>query len=353
LESSDVQEVKLVFVGFGTVAQGCATHLVKNSSYLKQRYGFAYKVVAITDTVKGSIQNNAGGVDLSKALELMAKGEKLDGQELTGKTGLSSLDTIKTSDADIVVEATWTNLKDGEPGLSHIVTALESGLDVVTSNKGPIALSYRKLLDLAKSKRRRLRFESTVMSGTPVFNLQEFGLTGAKVNGLKGILNGTTNYILTEMATGKSYNGALKRAQELGYAEADPSGDVEAYDPAAKITILGNALMGADVKYENVKREGINGLTIDDIENAAQSAKRIKLIASASRAENGSVEASVKPTLVPDTDILAHVSGVMNALQISTDVQPEVTIMGPGAGGDSAGYGLLNDILAVHRLMVS
>ncbi len=343
-----MQEVKLVFVGFGTVAQGCARHLVKSSAYLKQRYGFAYKVVAITDTVKGSIQNTDRGVDLPKALELIAKGKKLDGQELSGKTGLSSMDTIETSNADIVVEATWTNLKDGEPGLSHIVTALENGMDVVTSNKGPIALSYRKLLDLAKSKGRHLRFESTVMSGTPVFNLHEFGLTGVKINGLKGILNGTTNYILTEMAAGKSYSDALKRAQELGYAEADPSGDVEAYDPAAKITILSNALMEADVKYADVEREGISRLTIDDIRKAAQSSKRIKLIASASRTENGAVKASVKPTLLPDTDMLAHVSGVMNALQISMDVQPNVTIMGPGAGGDSAGYGLLNDILAVH-----
>lgn len=348
-----MQEVKLVFVGFGIVAQGCARHLVKNSSYLKQQYGFTYKVIAITDTVKGSIQDNDRGVDLSKALELMAKGKKLDGQELSGKTGLSSLDTIKTSNADIVVEATWTNLKDGEPGLSHIVAALESGMDVVTSNKGPIALFYKRLLDLAKSKGQHLRFESTVMSGTPVFNLDEFGLTGAKINGLRGILNGTTNYILTEMAAGKSYNDALKRAQELGYAEADPSGDVEAYDPAAKITILANALMDADVKYENVEREGINRLTIDDIKKAGQSSKHIKLLASSSRTENRGARASVKPTLVPDTDILAHVGGVMNALQISMDVQPDVTIMGPGAGGDSAGYGLLNDILAIHRLKIS
>ena len=348
-----MRELKLIFVGFGTVGQGCARHLVKNRSFLRERRGFEYKVVAITDTVKGSVQNEEQGVDLSKALDLTAKGKRLDDKELPGKKGLSSLETIKSSAGEVVVEATWTNLKDAEPGLTHIITALENGLDVATSNKGPIALFYRKLVDLAKSKGRQLRWESTVMSGTPVFNLYEFGLTGARVNWVKGILNGTTNYILTEMAAGKNYDETLKRAQQLGYAEVEPSGDVEGYDPAAKITILANALMDADVKFANVTREGITHITIDEIKKAEQASKRIKLLASAVRNQKGEVTASVKPTLIPNTDILAHVSGVMNALQISTDVQPDITIMGPGAGGDSAGYGLVNDVLSINRLRAS
>jgi homoserine dehydrogenase len=346
-----LKQVKLAFVGFGTVAQGCARQLVRNASYLEQEYGFRYKVVAITDTVKGSIQNNQRGVDLPEALKLAEKG-KLEGGGLKGKSGLSSIETIKTSDVDIIIEATWTNLKDGEPGLSHIVTALQSGKDVATSNKGPIALAYEKLTQLAKSKRRYLRFESTVMSGTPLFNMHEFGLQGAKIKSLRGILNGTTNYILTEMAEGKSYGDVLKRAQELGYAEVDPTGDVEAYDPTAKITILANAFMDAEVNYTDVEREGITGISIEDITKAAQDSKRIKLIASASQDESGHFNVSVKPALVPNTDILAHVDGVMNALNISMDVQPDITIIGPGAGGDSAGYGLLSDILAIHRLRV-
>lgn len=347
-----MEEVKLAFLGFGTVGQGCARHLVRNKQSLKKDFGFTYKVVAISDIVKGSVQNNKQNLELRKALDLCAKAKKLDDGELKGKTGLSPIETIKTSDADIVVEATWTNLKDGEPGLSHIVTALKSGKDVATSNKGPIALAYKKLVNLAKSKGRQLRFESTVMSGTPVFNLREFCLRGAKISGIRGILNGTTNYILTEMAAGRSYSDALKKAQELGYAEAEASGDVEAYDPAAKIAILANAVMDADMNYKDVEREGIARITIEDITKAAQESKHIKLIASASRADDGSVKASVKPTLVPDSDILAHVNGVMNALQMLMDVQSEVTVFGPGAGGDSAGYGLLSDILSIHRLKV-
>jgi homoserine dehydrogenase len=347
-----VKEVRLAFVGFGTVGQGCAKHLVRSKQYLKKEFGFNYKVVAISDIVKGSVRNEKQGLDLPKALGLCARGKRLDDGELKGEIGLSPIDTVKTSKADIVVEATWTNLKDGEPGLTHIVTALKSGKDVATSNKGPIALAYKKLVNLAKSKGLQLRFESTVMSGTPVFSLREFCLRGAQIIGIRGILNGTTNYILTEMAAGKSYTETLKKAQELGYAEAEPSGDVEAFDPAAKITLLANALMDAEVDFADVEREGITRIISDDITKAAQNSKRIKLIATATRGEAGCVKASVKPTLLPDSDMLAHVNGVMNALQIMMDVQPDVTVIGPGAGGDSAGYGLLSDILAIHNLKV-
>ena len=345
-----VKELKLVFVGFGTVAQGCAGHLVRNHEYLEQAFGFRYKTVAISDPAKGTLQNENEGIDLSEALALIRKGNRLEG--LKGRTGLSSIDTIKTSGADVMIESTWTNLKDGEPGLSHIVAALENEIDVATSNKGPIALSFKKLHALARSKRRCLRFESTVMSGTPVLNLHDFCLSGTKITALRGILNGTTNYILTEMTTGRSYDEALKRAQEMGYAEADSSGDVEAFDPAAKITILANALMDAELDFNEVEREGISRIGIEDIEEATNNSKRLKLIASASRDEEGHVKAMVKPTLVSDSEILAQISGVMNALQISMDAQPDVTVIGPGAGGDSAGYGLLSDILAIHRLRI-
>ena len=345
-----MREVKLIFVGFGGVAQGCAKHLASHKEELERDYGFQFKVVAISDTVKGSILNSDQGINLSDALKVSQSGKKLDAGALKGKTGLSTIETIRDSDAEIVIEATWTNLKDAEPGLTHLVTALENGKDVATSNKGPIALAYKRLTELAKSKGRQLRFESTVMSGTPVFNMREFALQGATITALKGILNGTSNYVLTEMAAGKNYNEVLKRAQELGYAEVDPSGDVEAYDPTAKITILANALMNADVNYRDVERQGITHITLNDISNAAKESKRVKLIASASKDAEGKWAVSCKPSLLPMADILAHVDGVMNALKISMDVQPDVTIIGPGAGGDSAGYGLLSDVLTIHRL---
>jgi len=342
------KETKLVFVGFGTVGQGCARHLQSHRRQLSDKYGFRFKVIGITDIAKGSVLNDRG-IDLSKAISSAKKQVKLENAGLGGSGGLSTVETIAKAKADVVVESTWTNLTDAEPGLSHMVTALRSGSDVVTSNKGPIALHYKKLTDLAKVKRQILRFESTVMSGTPIFTLREFCLPSAKILGMRGILNGTTNYILTEMAKGKDYSNALKNAQTRGYAEVDPTGDVEAHDPAAKITILANALMNRNIRYTDVKSEGITKITAQDISNATADSKTIKLLAQASEV-GGKLEVNVKPTLLPDSDMLAHVNGIINALNISTDVQPDLTLVGPGAGGDSAGYGLLCDIIAIHNL---
>jgi len=346
-----MNEAKLAFVGFGTVGQGCAKHLQVMKQRLREAYGFEFRVVAITDVLKGSVLNKSG-IDLSRALHAVEKGIRLDAAALGGQAGLSSVETIINANADIVIESTWTNLKDAEPGLTHIMTALNNGSDVATSNKGPIALHYRKLTDLAKSKGRILRFESTVMSGTPVFNMKEFCLPGVKILKMRGILNGTTNYILTEMAKGKDYASALKDAQVRGYAETDSSGDVEARDPKAKITILANALMDVDVNYEDVQAEGITKVTPDDIVKAAAHGNKIKLLAQAQTIEDDFI-VSVKPTLIEENELLAHVSGVMNALSISTDAQPDITIIGPGAGGDSAGYGLLSDIMAAYSYRYS
>jgi homoserine dehydrogenase len=339
---------RIIFLGFGTVAQGLAKNLVEKAATLKKLYDFDFTTVAVSDKVKGSVLNNRG-LDLGKILTLAKRGRSL--QEYPGGTkGLSSLDTIKKADATMLVEATWTNLQDGEPGLTHIRAALKRGLHVVTSNKGPIALAYPELAAIARSKRCNLRFEATVMSGTPAINLATEALAGATVKSIRGILNGTTNYILTEMESGKTYSEALKRAQELGYAEADPTGDVEAWDPTGKIVILANVLMSGKVKVAEVPREGITNITPADVESAAKEGKRLKLVARAYR-ENDQVKAQIQPERLPLTDMLTNVSGVLNAITITTDVQPDVTIIGPGAGGDSAGYGLLSDMLAVNRTL--
>jgi len=337
---------RIVFLGFGTVAQGLARILVQKAGVLRKAYGFEFKAVAVSDIAKGSVLNNRG-LDLGKLLAIVKQGGRLDDYP-GGVKGLSSLDTLEKADATTLVEATWTNLKDGEPGLTHIKTALRLGLHVVTTNKGPIAIAYHELAALAHRKRRHLRFEGTVMSGTPAISLVTEALAGSTVKSIRGILNGTTNYILTEMESGKLYSDALKRAQELGYAEADPTGDVEAWDPAAKIVIAANVLMGGMVKVPDVLREGITKITPADVDAARREGKRIKLVAKAFR-EGNEVKAQVVPEHVSMTDILAHVSGVLNAITVSTDVQPDVTVIGPGAGGDSAGYALLSDMLAINR----
>lgn len=339
---------RLALLGFGRVAQGLAEILVKKRDQLKRDFGFEYEIVAVADIVKGSVTSKSG-VDLKRLLFLAReKGSLTEYPE--GATGLSSIETIKEANADVLVEATWTNLKDGEPGLTHIRTALNEGLHVVTTSKGPIALAYHELAALARRKRRHLRFEGTVLSGTPTINLATEALAGSTINSIRGILNGTTNYILSEMESGRTYDEALKMAQELGYAESDPSGDLEAWDPAAKITILANVLVGGKIKLTEVRREGISRITPDDVRDARSTERRIKLVARAYE-DRGEVKAHVVPERLPVTDLLSHVSGVLNAVILSTDVQPDIAIIGPGAGAASAGYALLSDLLALNRAL--
>ncbi|MFB0568099.1 MAG: homoserine dehydrogenase [Nitrososphaeria archaeon] len=337
----------LAFIGFGVVGQGLAHLLDSKRSDLRARDAFEYEVVAVSDLKLGAVYDR-DGLDLGELLRL-AKGKKSLSSYSGGVKGLSALDSILKTNCDVVVEATWTNLKDGEPGLTHIRTALEKGKHVVTSNKGPIALRYRELVDLAKERRVMLRFEATVLSGTPALNLGCEALAGAGFAVIRGILNGTTNYILTCMEEGVSYEVALKKAQELGYAEADPTADVEAWDPAAKVTILANVLMDGNVDVSRVEREGITEVSTRDIDEARQAGMKIKLIAKAWR-EDGTVLASVKPERILVSDPLSNVGGVLNAITFSSDVQKDVTVIGPGAGGGSAGFALLSDLLAINRL---
>ena len=339
---------RVVLLGFGVVAQGLANILVTKGEYLRRNFDLDYRIVAVADSIKGSLLNNRG-LDLAQVLRIAKEKGSLSSYP-GGLSGLSSIETIEKADANVLVEATWTNLKDGEPGLSHIKTALNKGLHVVTTNKGAIALAYHELTALARKRKHYLRFEGTVLSGTPMINMATEALAGSTINSIRGILNGTSNFMLGEMEIGRTYEEALKRAQELGYAEADPTNDVEAWDPAAKIVILANVLMGAKVKLADIRRQGIVGITQNDILAARSKGERIKLVAKACVKE-GKIKAQVVPEKLPETDILSQVSGAFNAVTLSTDVQPDITIIGPGAGGDSAGYALLSDLLALNRAL--
>lgn len=338
----------IAFIGFGTVGQGLAQILVDKRNFLREKHGFQFDVVAMSAVRKGSILDKKG-LDLLKLLNLVKKTGTIQGYK-GGRKGLSSLETIKESGADIVIEVTWTNLETGEPGLTHIKRSLAAGKHVVTTNKGPIALAYHELKRIADANDVFLRFEGTVLSGTPVLSLTLENLAGAYIDSIRGIVNGTTNYILTQMETGKSYGEALKEAQRLGYAEADPTMDVEGWDAVAKAMILANVTMGGDVKVEDVERTGITKITIPDVKNAQREGKKIKLIARTWR-ENGKIKAKVSPEKVPFADILAHINGSLNALTFATDVHGDITIIGRGAGGTEAGYAVLSDMLAINRYL--
>jgi homoserine dehydrogenase len=344
-------EYKIGLIGCGTVAQGLLEILVKRKEYFKEKLGFEAKVVAINDKLKGSLLI-PGGIEIEKILYLLEQGKKID-EYLEGKPNqarqMDPLEMIEKCDADIIAELTYTDIKTAEPATSYIKKALQTGKHVVTSNKGPAALNYRELKKLAGENKLFFRIEGTVMSGTPVFSLFENGLAGNEIKEIKGILNGTTNFILSQMEIeNMDYEEALGLAQKLGYAEADPTADVEGYDAVAKIVILSNVFLGGNIRPSEAKREGITSLSKQEVLAAKGEGYRYKLIASTKR-ENGRIRASVAPQKLPLSDPLAGVMGANNALTFDLDLLGKVTIQGPGAGKTETGYSILTDMLTIHR----
>lgn len=337
---------RIALIGFGNVGQGFAQALVARGAMYAAEFGAEFKLVAVSDFLKGSLYN-PDGLDPAQLLAAVAATGKLDTIPAP-HTGWDALRTIQESNAEVVVEVSYTDLKTGEPALTHARAALTGGKHFITTNKGPIALHYPALRQLAGASGATIGAEGTVMSGTPTLRFGLETLAGAGITRLQGIINGTTNYILTQMESGLPYAEALKEAQAQGYAEADPTGDVEGHDAAGKAVILANLLMDAQLTLNEVDRQGITGLTPEDIAAAKQRGERWKLIAKVERV-NGQVTASVRPTCLPITHPLAGVSGPTNALTYTTDLLGDVTIIGPGAGRLPTGFAILSDLLALHQ----
>lgn len=339
-------DYRLVMIGFGNVGQGMAQILRDQAAVLEERYGVRFTIVGICDLLKGNLCNPAG-LDPAALLEAV----QADG-DLHRFTGFiyhgDVFSLVAESGCQAVVELSYTDLKTGEPALSHIKFALENGKHVVTTNKGPVALHYPELHRLAGANGVEIGVEGTVMSGTPALHLGAEVLPAAVITRIQGILNGTTNYILTQMEGGLGYQEALAQAQSLGYAEADPTGDVEGYDAAAKVVILGNLLLGESLTMADVDRSGITGLTPEDITRARAAGERWKLIGSLEKT-GGQIAASVRPVRLPLAHPLASVRGATNAITFSTRVLGDITLVGPGAGRQETGYALISDLLSIHR----
>ncbi|MFH1852343.1 MAG: homoserine dehydrogenase [Candidatus Neomarinimicrobiota bacterium] len=343
---------KLALIGFGTVGQGLCEILVDKKDYLKEKYNFDWEVVAVSDPVKGSVYC-PDGLNVQKLLKLAADGESLEQYDCKCSKapvqyGWDALKTIRESNADTVCELAFTNVKTGQPAIDHCRAAFESGKNVVTSNKGPAAVDFAGMLALADQHGVKFMIEGTVVSGTPVINLAAGPLAGCAFSSIRGILNGTTNYILTQMEAGMEYSVALQKAQQLGYAEADPTGDVEGFDAMAKVIILANVVMGAPITAKDVERQGITGITPAMIADAKANNARWKLIGAIEKTATG-IKASVKPEMVPLTHPLAGIMNATNALTFTTDLLGDITIVGAGAGRIETGYSILTDILAIHR----
>jgi homoserine dehydrogenase len=335
---------RLVIVGFGNVGQGFVQILSEQAQFLAEQFNVVFRVVAVNDLRFGSLYD-PHGLPLQA---LLAAGGKGDLSSVPAAHYDWSVDTMLVqADADTLVETSYTDLRTGEPALTYIRQALSTGKHVVTTNKGPIALCFPELKALAVEHQVRIGYEGTVMSGTPTIALGRKLLAAARIRRIQGILNGTTNFILTRMEDGGSYAEALAEAQALGYAEADPTGDVEGFDAAGKVVILCNILMGSELTMADVDREGITRLTQADIQHASQRGECWKLIGTIEK-EAGQVKASVRPTALPSDHPLANVKGALNAVTYTTDLLGDITLIGPGAGRIQTGYALLNDLLTIH-----
>jgi homoserine dehydrogenase len=341
-----MQSYRLAIIGFGNVGQGFTQILRDEGAELAQQHGARFQIVAVCDLIKGSV-HDPRGIDPAALLDSIAATATLD-RITAPDRGWNAIETIERSQADVIIELSYTDLKTGEPAITHLRRALELGKHVVTTNKGPIALKYPELKALAEKHHVEIGAEGTVMSGTPSLRMAQELLSAARIRKIQGIVNGTTNYILTQMEAGATYTDALKDAQAKGYAEADPTGDVEGYDAAGKVVIMANLLMGQSLTLADVDRKGITALTPDDIAQAKAAGERWKLIG---RVETigETVAASVQPTRLPINHPLAAVSGATNAITFSTDLLGDVTLVGPGAGRIETGYAIIGDLLAIHR----
>jgi len=339
-----VVELRIILVGFGVVGQSLARIFLQRRPELVRSYGFNPKLVAVVD--KGGAAVNMRGLDLEEILSLKVK-EGTVAASRDGRPDLSALEVIESVEAEVMVEVTPTNIKDGEPGLSHIKSAFRTGKSVVTTNKGPLALALPALTELAEYNGVHLRFSGTVGAGTPVLDLAKKCLLGDRIISIRGVLNGTTNYILTEMEEKHiSFHQALKDAQRLGYAEANPSMDVDGLDTACKIVIMANWIMGRKVTLKDVKIEGIRNVTREDLEEASRRGRTIRLLGFIDK------DLKVAPTEISKGDPLA-VKGVLNAVTFTSEFTGEETIIGRGAGGMATASAVLRDLINIKEALSS
>jgi homoserine dehydrogenase len=327
--------IRASIIGFGSVGQGVAQVLLQKKEEI-QKKGFDLKVVAVADSRSAAIDEK--GLDLEKIL----KSKKEIGR--VGPETLSGLEVIRNVEHEVVIETTPTDIETGGVGLDNMLTAFEKGMDVVTSNKGPLALKYGELAEAAQKNNAKFRFEATVGGAMPAINLIRDTIAGNSIISIEGILNGTCNYILTRMMEEHaSYEQMLAESQELGIAETDPTYDVEGIDAACKLVILANYVFGMKATYHDVDVKGITSITPEALSLAQSEGYVIKQIG---EVKDGCIQTS--PRLVPERHPLA-VGGTLNVVSVQTDLAGTVTSTGRGAGSIETASAILSDLISIYR----
>ena len=331
--------MRIILCGFGIVGQSLAKLFESRSEDLYAQYGLKTRIVGVVDSKGSAVESS--GLDLTRLINAKRKygSVKKYGNAKNKHTGL---DLITNLEADVLVETTESNYKDAEPGMAHITTAMKQGLHVISVNKGPLALAFPSLMELAAYNQVLLKFSGTVGGGTPIIDYAKNSLRGERITSFDGILNGTTNYILTNMANGMSFKTALKDAKKRGYVEADESLDLDGLDAAAKLVILANWIMDMKVTLPDINRTGIRKVTTADIKKASRKNCEIKLIASCNK------DLVVAPKEISVDDPLC-VNGTLNAISFTSEHSGTQTIIGPGAGGMETASSILRDLLDIRQ----
>ena len=337
---------RFALLGFGNVGRAFVRLLQKKDSELRDQYQVTWSITAIATGRHGAALNHQG-INPEQALKVAESGGSL--ASISASPAPSDLCAlIRQSGANVMFENSPVNYETGQPAIDHLRTALECGMHAITANKGPVVHAHAELTALAKTQGVRFFHEAAVMDGAPIFSLFRSALPGARLLALRGVLNSTTNLILTRMEGGESFDNAVRYAQQIGIAETDPSGDVDGWDAAVKVAALATVLMGTPLKPQDVQREGIRGITPVEIARAAAQGKRWKLVCSARRTEHG-VEGQVMPEMVDHSSPMYSVSGTTSIVEFQTDVLGKLSVVETDPGPETTAYGLLADFLNAVR----
>lgn len=335
-----MKEIKLAIMGFGNAAKAF-TKILVNKQHELEADGLYFRITAVSTGSKGNLQ----GANLLPEALLSALETEGHFRGLTDyATDLNTLELIQQADYDVMIELTPLEIFSGQPAISHIEAALRRGKHVITANKGPIAWAYKELTALAQAQAVRFLYETTVMDGTPIFNLTKATLPYCKVTEIKGILNTTTNFVLEHLAKGEALDDVMEEGRRRGFVEADPSLDIDGWDAAAKLTALMNVLMDAGIKPTDVKREGISHITEADIKAAQEEGQTIKLLCKGSIGPNGP-EAVVEPTRIPLTSLYAAIDETSSVVSITTDLMGELSIVEHNPEIEQTGFGIFSDLI--------
>lgn len=338
--------MRIAVIGYGGVGRAFLKLINSKKSYLEKE-GLEIQLNYVIGR-NGGVYNSEG-IDIQNFIEFGEGQRDITAYPAGGSSEVSFESMLQNKDVDLVIEMTPTNKETGEPGMTHIRRALENGINVVTANKGPILLAYKELKDIALKNKVQLGIGCTTGGALPSINGGIIDLAGADILSIEGVLNGTTNFIINEMEkSGVTYKEALKKAQELGIAETNPSLDVEGWDTASKLLILTNVLMNEEKKLGDISVQGITQITPEEIKSCLAEGKKYKLVGK-TIIENEKLKMTVKLEKLDSTHPLYGVDGKNKAVRYTSDTLGDLTVIGGASGVIPAAASILRDIINIHR----